>query len=70
MIGENFLLGVNYWPRSKAMYWWKDFLDTDRISYPFLDFLSSPEEVRRFYQHSSLFKEQAARVCSGRDLSL
>lgn len=20
-----FLLGVNYWPRKKAMYWWKDF---------------------------------------------
>jgi hypothetical protein len=20
-----FTLGVNYWPRKKAMYWWKDF---------------------------------------------
>ena len=20
-----FVLGVNYWPRKKAMYWWKDF---------------------------------------------
>jgi endo-1,4-beta-mannosidase len=20
-----FLLGVNYWPRKKAMYWWRDF---------------------------------------------
>ena len=24
-IGEPFLLGVNYWPRRKAMYWWADF---------------------------------------------
>lgn len=23
--GGNFLLGVNYWPRRKAMYWWKRF---------------------------------------------
>ncbi len=22
---ETFTLGVNYWPRKKAMYWWKDF---------------------------------------------
>src|SRR6476661_5368317 len=24
-IGEAFLMGVNYWPRGKAMYWWSDF---------------------------------------------
>ena len=23
--GEPFLLGVNYWPRRKAMYWWRNF---------------------------------------------
>jgi len=23
--GDPFLLGVNYWPRRKAMYWWSDF---------------------------------------------
>ncbi|RKY39276.1 MAG: hypothetical protein DRP75_02635 [Candidatus Omnitrophota bacterium] len=34
---ERFLLGVNYWPRRKAMYWWKNFQqeeveeDFDRI---------------------------------------
>ena len=22
---ENFILGVNYWPRRKAMYWWNNF---------------------------------------------
>ncbi|MFC1936471.1 glycoside hydrolase family 2 TIM barrel-domain containing protein [Chloroflexota bacterium] len=25
MIGDPFVLGVNYWPRRKAMYWWGDF---------------------------------------------
>jgi endo-1,4-beta-mannosidase len=25
MAGERFMLGVNYWPRRKAMYWWDDF---------------------------------------------
>lgn len=29
MIGEKFLLGINYWPRHKAMYWWKDFSETE-----------------------------------------
>ena len=24
-LGDPFLLGVNYWPRRKAMYWWADF---------------------------------------------
>ena len=24
-IGQPFTLGVNYWPRRKAMYWWKEF---------------------------------------------
>lgn len=24
-LGEAFLVGVNYWPRRKAVYWWKDF---------------------------------------------
>ena len=24
-VGDPFLLGVNYWPRNKAMFWWADF---------------------------------------------
>ena len=24
-LGDPFLLGVNYWPRRKAMYWWAEF---------------------------------------------
>ena len=22
---QPFVLGVNYWPRRKALYWWRDF---------------------------------------------
>lgn len=29
-LGERFTLGVNYWPRRKAMYWWSDF-DVDEV---------------------------------------
>ena len=29
MIGEPFVLGVNYWPRRKAMTWWADFDETE-----------------------------------------
>ena len=25
VVGDPFPLGVNYWPRAKAMYWWSDF---------------------------------------------
>ncbi len=57
----NFVLGVNYWPRKKAMYWWKRFekgevkeefeiikelgLDLVRFFLLWEDFQSSPEEV-------------------------
>ena len=33
-VGQRFPLGVNYWPRRKAMYWWKDF-DRDEVAEEF-----------------------------------
>lgn len=24
-MAQPFVLGINYWPRQKAMYWWSDF---------------------------------------------
>ena len=30
-VGQPFPLGVNYWPRRKAMYWWQDF-DRDEVA--------------------------------------
>ena len=29
-INDPFLMGINYWPRKKAMYWWSDF-DVDEV---------------------------------------
>jgi endo-1,4-beta-mannosidase len=31
---KSFILGVNYWPRKKAMYWWSDF-DLDEVQEEF-----------------------------------
>ena len=33
-VGQPFPFGVNYWPRRKAMYWWKDF-DRDEVAEEF-----------------------------------
>src|SRR5436309_16130782 len=42
-----FTLGVNYWPRKKAMYWWKDF---DRA------------EVEREFAEIAALKLRVARI--------
>lgn len=58
-----FVLGVNYWPRKKAMYWWKDFerseveaeftemaalgLDVVRIFLFWEDFQPAPDQVNQ-----------------------
>jgi len=60
-MNKSFLLGVNYWPRHKAMYWWKNFeiqeveeefslirdlgLQLVRIFLLWEDFQSTPDEV-------------------------
>ncbi|OYT63044.1 MAG: hypothetical protein B6U69_00020 [Thermofilum sp. ex4484_15] len=28
-LGKEFLVGVNYWPRRKATYWWKEFEESE-----------------------------------------
>src|SRR5450432_2492137 len=33
-MSQPFTLGVNYWPRRKAMYWWSDF-DADEVRQEF-----------------------------------
>lgn len=63
MNDQPFLLGVNYWPRRKAMYWWNDFdagevrdefamirelnLDLVRIFLLWDDFQPAPNEIAR-----------------------
>ena len=62
-MAEPFVLGVNYWPRRKAMYWWSSFdagevreefalirelgLDLVRIFLLWDDFQPAPDQVSR-----------------------
>jgi len=48
MLGEVFLLGLNYWPRRKAMYWWKEF-DEGEVEEEFKEVRSLGAEVVRFF---------------------
>lgn len=63
-IGDPFILGVNYWPRRKAMAWWADFdagevweefsligelgLDLVRIFLLWDDWQPEPDKVARW----------------------
>jgi endo-1,4-beta-mannosidase len=44
---EDFLLGVNYWPKRKAMYWWKHF-STDEVRQEF-------EQIKELNLHAVRF---------------
>ena len=44
-----YLLGVNYWPRKKAMFWWKRF-DTGEVESEFAEI----QEWRRAFAHMGL----------------
>ncbi|HEX6506566.1 MAG TPA: hypothetical protein VF221_02945, partial [Chloroflexota bacterium] len=43
-----FVLGVNYWPRKKAMYWWKDF-DRGEVETEFGEIASLGLQVARIF---------------------
>jgi endo-1,4-beta-mannosidase len=47
-MAEPFILGVNYWPRRKAMYWWQDF-DVDEVKQEFSVLKSIGLAVVRFF---------------------
>ncbi len=44
----SFLLGVNYWPRKKAMYWWKDF-DRSEVEREFAEIAALRLRVVRIF---------------------
>jgi len=44
----DFTLGVNYWPRKKAMYWWKDF-DRAEVGAEFAEIASLGLQVARIF---------------------
>ncbi|GAC1322289.1 MAG: hypothetical protein NVSMB22_08910 [Chloroflexota bacterium] len=47
-VSSIFTLGVNYWPRKKAMYWWKDF-DRAEVESEFAEIASLQLDVARIF---------------------
>jgi endo-1,4-beta-mannosidase len=45
---EPFVLGVNYWPRRKAMYWWSDF-DAGEVDEEFAVIASINMQIVRIF---------------------
>lgn len=48
MQNNTFTLGVNYWPRKKAMYWWKDF-DKSEVEKEFQEIKALHLQVARIF---------------------
>ena len=62
-----FTLGVNYWPRKKAMYWWKDF-ERAEVESEFAEIAALKLQVVRIFLLWEDFQPKSDRV-SDRALS-
>ena len=60
-VGDPFLLGVNYWPRQKAMYWWKRF-DAGEVRDEFAIIRDTGIDVARFFLLWEDFQPEPDRV--------
>jgi len=58
---EEFILGVNYWPRKKAMYWWRDF-DENEVDKEFKEIASYGLNTIRFFLDWEYFQPQPAEI--------
>ncbi len=58
---DNFVLGVNYWPRKKAMYWWKDF-ERSEVENEFADIAALKLQVARIFLFWEDFQPTAERI--------
>jgi endo-1,4-beta-mannosidase len=56
-----FTLGVNYWPRKKAMYWWKDF-DRTEVETEFAEIAALKLQVARIFLFWEDFQPTPDRV--------
>jgi len=56
-----FTLGVNYWPRKKAMYWWKDF-DASEVEKEFAEIAALKLQVARIFLFWEDFQPAADKV--------
>ncbi len=64
---DTFILGVNYWPRKKAMYWWKDFEHAE-VESEFAEIAALKLQVVRIFLLWEDFQPKSDRV-SDRALS-
>jgi len=48
MTKGEFIIGINYWPRRKAMYWWKEF-DEDEVKEEFREIRDLKAKIVRFF---------------------
>ena len=58
---RTFTLGVNYWPRNKAMYWWKDF-DRAEVETEFAQIAALKLHVARIFLFWEDFQPAPERV--------
>src|SRR5256885_2224907 len=58
---DTFTLGVNYWPRKKAMYWWKDF-DRAEVETEFAEIEALRLQVARIFLLWEDFQPQPETV--------
>src|SRR5437667_5317350 len=58
---DTFTLGVNYWPRKKAMYWWKDF-DRSEVETEFAGIAALELQVVRIFLFWEDFQPAPDRV--------
>jgi len=56
-----FVLGVNYWPRAKAMYWWKDF-DRAEVETEFAEIAALGLQVARIFLFWEDFQPTPDRI--------
>src|SRR5260370_27588851 len=62
MMQQNtFTLGVNYWPRKKAMHWWKDF-DRAEVETEFAEIAALQLQVVRIFLFWEDFRSVSERV--------
>lgn len=58
---EDFIIGVNYWPRKKAMYWWRNF-DEKEIDKEFKEISKIGLNTIRFFLDWEYFQPQPSKI--------
>ena len=58
---QNFILGVNYWPRKKAMYWWRDF-DENEVNREFKEIAGYGLNTIRFFLDWEYFQPHPSKI--------